>query len=97
VIARRSESIARRRRARTARWVVNKRRDVEKQKEWARDAVDQLFTVAEAAKQLATTEGHVRRLIFQRKMRFVRVGRLVRVPQSAIDEYVAAHTVEPVQ
>jgi excisionase family DNA binding protein len=51
-------------------------------------AADKLLTVAEAAQRLGTWETggerFPRRLIAQRRIRFVRVGRLVRIPESAI-------------
>ncbi len=45
---------------------------------------DRLLTVAEAADVLSTTERFPRRLIEQRRIRFVRVGRHVRIPESAL-------------
>ncbi|HUZ54419.1 MAG TPA: excisionase family DNA-binding protein [Streptosporangiaceae bacterium] len=57
---------------------------------------DRLLTVAEAAKVLSTTERFPRRLIEQRRIRFVRVGRHVRIPESALREFIAAGLVEPV-
>jgi excisionase family DNA binding protein len=38
-----------------------------------------------------------RRLIAERRIRFVRVGRHVRIPESAIADYVAAQTVEAIR
>ena len=58
--------------------------------------MDPLLTVAEAAEQLGTTERFPRRLIAERRIRFVKVGRHVRIPSSAIVEYVKAQTVEPI-
>jgi excisionase family DNA binding protein len=43
---------------------------------------DRLLTVAEVAAVLSTTERFPRRLIEQRRIRFVRVGRHVRIPES---------------
>jgi excisionase family DNA binding protein len=57
---------------------------------------DRLLTVAQAAELLATSESFPRRLIAERRVRFVRVGRHVRIPESALAELVAAGTVEPV-
>jgi excisionase family DNA binding protein len=56
---------------------------------------DRLLTVAEAAEILNTTERFPRRLIEQRRIRFVRVGRHVRIPESALREFIAAGLVEP--
>jgi len=64
-------------------------------------ADDQLLTVAEAAQRLGTweTSGErfPRRLIAERRIRFVRIGRLVRIPESAIRELIDQGTVEPVR
>ena len=57
---------------------------------------DRLLTVAEAAAVLSTTERFPRRLIEQRRIRFVRVGRHVRIPESALREFITAGLVEPV-
>jgi len=38
-----------------------------------------------------------RKLIAQRRIRFVRVGRLVHIPESAVREYIETRTVEPVE
>lgn len=63
-----------------------------------RDAVpaaDRLLTVEEAARRLGTGVRFVRRLVAERRIRFVHVGRHVRIPQSAIDAFIASATVEP--
>jgi len=58
-------------------------------------ADDRLLTVAQAAELLATTERFPRRLIEERRIRFARVARHVRIPESALREYIHAGTVEP--
>jgi len=58
--------------------------------------VERLLTVGEAAELLGTTERFPRRLISERRIRFVRVGRHVRIPESALAEFIAAGMVEPV-
>ncbi|EMF52981.1 MULTISPECIES: helix-turn-helix domain-containing protein [Streptomyces] len=58
---------------------------------------DRLLTVAEAGDMLGTGERFVRRLIAERRIRYVKLGRPVRIPESAITEYVEARTVEPVR
>jgi excisionase family DNA binding protein len=64
------------------------------------NAVDRLLTCAEAAEVLGTfiTSGErfPRRLIAERRIRFVRVGRHVRIPDSALREFIDHGTVEPV-
>jgi excisionase family DNA binding protein len=55
-----------------------------------------LLTVAEAAVLLGTTSRFPRRLIAERRIQFVRVGRHVRIPMSALACFIEAGTVEPV-
>ena len=60
--------------------------------------LERLLTCAEAAPYLgAKSERFARRLIAERRIRFVRTGGGVRIPESAIREFVAAGTVEPVR
>jgi excisionase family DNA binding protein len=49
-----------------------------------------LLTVAQVAELLATTERFPRRLIAERRIRFIRVGRHIRVPESALGDEKAA-------
>jgi len=58
--------------------------------------VERLMTVGEAAELLGTTERFPRRLIAERRIRFVHVSRYVRIPESALGEFIAAGIVEPV-
>jgi excisionase family DNA binding protein len=60
-----------------------------------RPAMERLLTVAEVALLLGTSERFPRRLIAERRIRFVRVGRHVRIPASAVSEFVEAGLVEP--
>ncbi|WP_435130367.1 helix-turn-helix domain-containing protein [Actinacidiphila sp. bgisy144] len=57
--------------------------------------MDHLLTVEQAAERLGTTVRFPRRLIEERRITFVKVGRHVRIPESALDAYVSAHTVQP--
>jgi excisionase family DNA binding protein len=57
---------------------------------------DRLLTVEEVAQRLGTGARFPRRLIAERRIRFVHVGRHVRIPESALAEFIAAGTVEPV-
>jgi excisionase family DNA binding protein len=57
--------------------------------------VDRLLTVARAAELLGTTERFPRRLIEQRRIRFARLGRHIRIPESALREFIEAGLVEP--
>ena len=61
-----------------------------------RPPADRLLTVSEAAEILSTSERFPRRLIEERRIRFVRVGRHVRIPESALRDYIAAGLVEPI-
>ncbi|MDO0935006.1 helix-turn-helix domain-containing protein [Streptomyces sp. DG2A-72] len=58
---------------------------------------DRLLTVAEAGEMLGTSERFVRRLVAERRIRYVKLGRPVRIPESAVAEYIDARTVEPVR
>jgi excisionase family DNA binding protein len=57
---------------------------------------DRLLTVAEAAEILRTSERFPRRLIAERRITFTRVGRHVRIPESALREFVAAGLTPPI-
>lgn len=58
--------------------------------------MEKLLNVDEAAVVLGTSSRFPRRLIAERRIRFVRVGRHVRIPVSALEEFVSSGTVEPV-
>ncbi|MFI6502027.1 excisionase family DNA-binding protein [Nonomuraea typhae] len=58
--------------------------------------IDRLLTVAEAAERLGTTERFPRRLIEERRITFVRLGRKVRIPESALNDFIAAGLVHPI-
>jgi excisionase family DNA binding protein len=58
--------------------------------------MERLLSIAQAAEVLGTTSRFPRRLIAERRIRFVKVGRHVRIPASALDEFIEASTVEPV-
>ncbi len=57
--------------------------------------MDRLLNVEQAAERLGTTVRFPRRLIEERRITFVKVGRHVRIPESALAAYVAEHTVQP--
>lgn len=57
--------------------------------------MERLLTVDQAAEALGTSPRFPRKLIAERRIRFVRVGRLVRIPESALAEFVDASTVDP--
>jgi excisionase family DNA binding protein len=58
--------------------------------------MEQLLSVDEAAEVFGTSVQFPRKLIAQRRIRFVRVGRLVRIPEGAVREYIETRTVEPI-
>lgn len=57
---------------------------------------DRYMTVDQVAELLGTTIRFPRRLVEERRIRFVKVGRHVRIPESAVREFIAANTVEPI-
>ncbi|MEV6317190.1 excisionase family DNA-binding protein [Streptomyces sp. NPDC051776] len=57
---------------------------------------DRLLDVGQAAERLGTTERFPRRLIEERRIAFVKVGRHVRIPESAIEAFIADNTVQPI-
>jgi excisionase family DNA binding protein len=56
---------------------------------------DRYLSVAEVAEIFGTTVRFPRRLIEERRITYVKVGRHVRIPESAVREFIAAHTLEP--
>lgn len=57
--------------------------------------MEKLLSVGEAAELLGTTVRFPRRLVVERRIRFVHVGRHVRIPMSALEDFVTSGTVEP--
>ncbi|GGK60986.1 DNA-binding protein [Planomonospora parontospora subsp. parontospora] len=55
-----------------------------------------LLTVEEAAERLNTTVRFPRRLIEERRIAFVHIGRNVRIPEAALEAFIAAGFVEPI-
>ncbi|MFE4615780.1 excisionase family DNA-binding protein [Streptomyces sp. NPDC056747] len=56
-----------------------------------------LLTVYQAAELLGTSVRFPRRLIEERRITFVKVGRHVRIPEPAIAAYIENNTVQPVE
>ena len=52
-----------------------------------------LLDINEAAERLGTTERHMRALIADRKIDYIKVGRLVRFDPSTLDAWIVANTV----
>jgi len=57
---------------------------------------DRLLTVKEAAERLNTSERFPRRLIEERRIAFVRIGRHVRIPERELEAFIRSGLVEPV-
>jgi excisionase family DNA binding protein len=58
--------------------------------------IDRLLTLEEAADVLGTKPRFTRRLVAERRIRFTHVGRHVRIPESALREFINAGMIEPV-
>jgi excisionase family DNA binding protein len=56
---------------------------------------DRLLTLEQAADLLGTKPRFTRRLVAERRIRFTRIGRHVRIPESALREFIVAGTVAP--
>jgi excisionase family DNA binding protein len=57
--------------------------------------IDPLLTYDDVAELLGTGPRFVRRLVAERRIRYVKVGRHVRIPESAVLAFVLAGTIEP--
>ncbi|GGW75775.1 MULTISPECIES: excisionase family DNA-binding protein [Streptomyces] len=57
---------------------------------------DRYLSVAQVAELLGTTERFPRRLIAERRIVFVKVGRHVRIPESALNAFIDVNTVQPI-
>ena len=51
----------------------------------------------DVAERLSLSVRHVRSLLGDRRLRHIRVGRRFLVPESALDEFLAAHTVQAIR
>lgn len=58
---------------------------------------EQLLDVAQTAERLNKGERFVRRLVAERRIRFTRIGRFIRIPSSAVDEFIEMGMVEPIR
>lgn len=54
-----------------------------------------LLTVEAAAERLSTSPRFIRRLIAERRIEFVRIGRHVRISESALADFIEAGKVSP--
>lgn len=58
-------------------------------------APGRLLTVEAAADRMSTSVRFVRRLIAERRIEFVRIGRHVRISEAALDDFIEAGRVGP--
>jgi excisionase family DNA binding protein len=56
--------------------------------------MDRLLTVEDAADRLGTSTRFVRRLVFERRIAFVKVGRHVRIAPADLDAFIAAGRID---
>jgi excisionase family DNA binding protein len=56
--------------------------------------MERLLTLAEVAERLNTTPRYVRRLVFEGRIAYRKLGRYVRFQPDDVAEYVAAYRVE---
>ena len=56
---------------------------------------NRLLNVDEAADRLSTSSRFIRRLIAERRIEFVRIGRYVRISESVLSDFIDAGRVEP--
>ncbi len=61
----------------------------------ATDAVGDLLNCERAANRLGVTDRWVRRAVYERRIPFVKIGRLVRFRPEDLDRYVAENLVQP--
>lgn len=54
-----------------------------------------LLSIPDAAVHLGVTERYVRRLVYERRVPFYKVGRLVRFRETELDQWLEASRVEP--
>ncbi len=56
--------------------------------------LDRLLTVEEAAERLGTSVRFVRRLVFERRIAYTKLGRHVRIAHRDLDAFIAAGRIE---
>jgi excisionase family DNA binding protein len=56
--------------------------------------MDRLLTVEEAADRLGTSVRFVRRLIAERRIAYIRIGRHVRIAEADLGSFIAAGRIE---
>jgi excisionase family DNA binding protein len=58
-------------------------------------AFERLLTLRQFADATNTSERFARRLIEERRIRYIKCGKFVRIPEGAMADFLAAGTVEP--
>lgn len=58
-------------------------------------SADRLLTVEAAADRMSTSVRFIRRLIAERRIEFVKVGRHVRITETALAEFIESGRIEP--
>ncbi|AZP19240.1 helix-turn-helix domain-containing protein [Streptomyces aquilus] len=58
---------------------------------------DRYLSVDQVAELLGTSVRFPRRLIEERRIRYVKLGRHVRIPESVVEEFIRSRTVEPIR
>ena len=61
----------------------------------AEDGVGRLLAITEVAERLNVTPRFVRRLVAERRIRYFKLGRHVRLAQVDVDDWVRRRSVEP--
>jgi excisionase family DNA binding protein len=57
--------------------------------------IDRLLSLEEVAVLLATSPRHVKRLVYERRIPYVKVGRWVRFDHASLVAWLEEHAVEP--
>lgn len=52
--------------------------------------LERLLTKAEAAEALAVSVRFIERCVFERRIRYVKVGKFVRIPATAVADFISA-------
>jgi excisionase family DNA binding protein len=64
-------------------------------KDQAVNGTADLLSIEQVAQHLGVTVRHVRRLVFERRIPYVKWGHLLRFEPTAITRFIEAHTHEP--
>jgi excisionase family DNA binding protein len=56
--------------------------------------LDTLLTIEQAAERLGTSPRFVRRLVFERRIAYVKLGRYVRITTRDLDAFIAASRID---